>query len=82
MISESIANAFEEEKNLVKICSVSDLTMCVKIQELASDATRQERSLQFGEESKMESMAFAAGNKGLFLLPDAVPHPPPLQILP
>ena len=39
MISESIANAFEEEKNLVKICSVSDLTMCVKIQELASDAT-------------------------------------------
>ena len=30
----------------------------------------------------MESMALAAGNKGLFLLPDAVHHPPPLQILP
>jgi hypothetical protein len=51
-LPQSIANAFEEEKNLVKICSVSDLTMCVKIQELASDATRQERSLQFGEESE------------------------------
>ena len=46
------------------------------------DKTTQERSLQFGEESKMESMAFAAGNKGLFILPDAVPDPPPLQILP
>ena len=34
------------------------------------------------EEKRMESMALAAGNKGLFLLPDAVHHPPPLQILP
>ena len=40
---QAIANAFEEEKNIVKICSVSDLTMCVKIQKLASDATRAPR---------------------------------------
>ena len=40
---QAIANAFEEEKNIVKICSVSDLTMCVKIQKLASNATRAPR---------------------------------------
>ena len=28
------------------------------------------------------ALALAAGNKGLFLLPDAVHQPPPLQILP